>query len=237
MGQNCLKDEKDARDYKIKYGNIVPLPGWIDLRSNASLPDVLNQGSINNTSSVNAVSNAIRYWLRKQNKKEYQPSRLYMDYYTKQINNKKNDVYSLRDVMKAIKKYGICSENNWPYDESKVNVKPNDDIVKEYSLNFNYYSVKNKTKYLKQALSYGYPIVFLMSVFQDQEVYNSGIVSMPKNKKIKEYIVVCMYGFRNSSNTFICMNSIGKEWGERGFFYLPFKYVEKYCCDFWTITY
>lgn len=238
MGQKFLKDKTDSRDYKLKYNNKIPLPTWIDLRSNASCPDVLNQGNLN-TSTVNAVSNAIRFWLRKENKKEYQPSRLYMYYYARQIEN--DNGVRLRDIMKAIKKFGICSESKWPYDESKINDKPDDDIIKEYSLNFKYYSIKNKIKDLKQALSFGYPIVFMMSVFENfvnEKVKTTGIVSLPKKRKNpKEFISVCMYGFRDSSDMFICMNSVGKEWGERGFFYLPFKYVEKYCYDFWAITF
>jgi len=239
MGQNFLKDSSDSRDYKLNYSNKIPLPTWIDLRTNASCPDVLNQGNLN-TSTVNAISNAIRFWLRKENKPEYQPSRLYMYYYAKQIDNNKDKGVRLRDVMKSIKKFGICSEKNWSYDENKIGIEPDVNIIKEYSLNFKYYSIKNKTKELKQALSFGYPIVFMMSVFENfnnEDVKTTGIVPLPKKRKHPiEFIAVCMYGFRESSDMFICMNSVGKEWGERGFFYLPFKYVEKYCYDFWAIT-
>jgi C1A family cysteine protease len=32
------------------------------------------------------------------------------------------------------------------------------------------------------------------------------------------------------------MNSLGSEWGEKGFFYVPYEYMSKYGYDFWTIT-
>ena len=73
--------------------------------------------------------------------------------------------------------------------------------------------------------------------FDDEIVKTKGVVSMPKkNERILGHITVSIYGYRNSSKTFICMNSVGKEWGERGFFYLPYKYITKYCYDFWIIN-
>lgn len=227
MGQNVsLKKEKNG---------IVPLPLWIDLRQNEGCPKILNEETLN-CSGSNALSNIIRFWLRKQGKIEYQPSRLYMYYFGRLLDN--NTEYDsgvcLKKLFKGIEKFGICSEKNWPYDIDKFNIKPDSDIPKENINNFKYYSVKNNINELKLILSYGYPIICMLNFFDNNS--SSEIIEFPKNKKNKKFKTISIYGYRNSSNMFICMNSVGTEWGEKGFFYVPYKYMTKYGYDFYTIT-
>ena len=56
------------------------------------------------------------------------------------------------------------------------------------------------------------------------------------NKKFFNVNCTTIYGYRSSNNSFICMNTIGKTWGERGFFYLPYKHVKKYGKNLFAIT-
>ncbi len=218
---------------KEKKGNI-PLPEWIDLRENESCPKILNEETLNSSGS-NALSNVIRFWLRKQKKPEYQPSRLYIYYFARSLDN--NTEYDtgicLKNLFKAIQTFGICSEKNWPYDITKFNIKPDSDIPKENISTFKYYSVKNKINNLKLILSYGYPIICMLHFFDNNL---SQIMELPKNKKRHKFKAISIYGYRDSSNMFICMNSLGSEWGEKGFFYVPYEYMSKYGYDFWTIT-
>jgi C1A family cysteine protease len=234
MGQNISFFKND--DIKHLFTNDKSISQWVDLRSNASCPKVLNSENLNSSAS-NALSNLIRFWLRKKNKKEYQPSRLYMYYFARSLeNNINNDTdVSLKNLCRAVEKFGICSEKNWPYDIAKFNIKPDDNIVKETTINFKYYHVKNKIHELKRLLSHGYPIIFMMPFFDNNS--SEIILLLKKNKKPLEVKAITIYGYRDSSNMFICMNSLGTNWGEKGFFYVPYKYVSKHGYDFWTITF
>ncbi len=55
----------------------------------------------------------------------------------------------------------------------------------------------------------------------------TGIVPMPDTTK--EALLgghcVLMVGFNNVTQRFICVNSWGASWGDRGFFTIPYEYV------------
>ena len=58
--------------------------------------------------------------------KYFDNSRLFL-YYNSQLYDKNTDqniCVSFRDVFKAMKKYGVCTEALWPYDEKKFSQKP-----------------------------------------------------------------------------------------------------------------
>lgn len=187
--------------YKGKF------PKWIDLRSKAGCPDVLDD-SILNISPISSVVNSIRYLLKHSNKKDYKISRLYLYYYIKDIN--------IENVLNFIKEKGVCSEKDWPYDITKTAITP--DVKELKYLKINYKKVKNKVKYIKH------------------ELLNNTPVLVELNKEFFNVNCTTIYGYRSSNNSFICMNTIGKTWGERGFFYLPYKHVKKYGKNLFAIT-
>ena len=69
-------------------------PAWIDLRSNSGCPDVLDD-SILNISPISSVVNCIRYLLKYTDKKDFNISRLYLYYYTENID--------IKNILKFIK--------------------------------------------------------------------------------------------------------------------------------------
>jgi len=238
---NDKKDSKDSRDFKINCDK-QDYHAWIDLRSQSKCPAVLNRLDLC-SQTTNTVSNVIRYLMRKQNMKEFQPSRLLIYYYSRLLEGTQdqNTGLKLRNVMKAIKKYGFCDEKLWKYNVDMFKERPPNEL-NEIALgnvkNFKYFSIDSGIENLKSILSNGIPIIFNMEVyesFNNDDVTKTGMIPMPARKKKicklyvtikKEKIIgihcVAMYGYRTSNNCFICMNSYGTEWGERGFFYLPF---------------
>ncbi len=95
---------------------------------------------------------------------------------------------------------------------------------------------------MKQCLINGYPIIFGMAVYQSfesEEVAKTGVVSMPK--KDETYLgghAIMAVGFDDIKQTFTVRNSWGKDWGDSGYFYLPYEYMTstEYVNDLWTIT-
>ena len=105
-----------------------------------------------------------------------------------------------------------------------------------------FYAIKQELKQLKAALIQGYPIVFgfvVYSNFETDKVKSTGIMEMPTEGDI---IVgghaVAVVGFDDKKKYFIVRNSWGTEWGDEGYFYMPYEFIlnPRYASDFWCIT-
>ena len=213
------------------------LSKWVDLRSNAGCPEVLSIINLN-TSSLSTVCNVIRFLMKKKSINNFLPSRLYLYYFTRLIENKldKNLEVKVKNIFKCINQYGICLEKEYPYDILNFNIKPE---IKNTEFNIKYFLLDENINIIKEQLLNKIPVIFtfdIFSKFNSEKVKRTGIIKMPKNKERPIGKLTCaIYGFRDSTKSFICMNNIGNEWGERGFFYLPFKYVKKYAYNFYII--
>ena len=82
-----------------------------------------------------------------------------------------------------------------------------------------YKPVKNKIKYIKYELLNNRPVLIELKV---TKFYNV------------QYTTI--YGYRSSVDCFICMHTKGKSWGDKGYFYLPYKHVKKYAKNLFAIT-
>ncbi len=61
---------------------------------------------------------------------------------------------------------------------------------------------------------------------------------MPKKKeKVLGGHAVMAVGYDDNREAVIVRNSWGKEWGDKGYFYMPYAYITNshLCDDFWTI--
>jgi C1A family cysteine protease len=101
---------------------------------------------------------------------------------------------------------------------------------------------------MKSCLNSGEPFVFGFEVFDNFEDINTiktGYVTIPTNKNISlgGHAVVCV-GYDDNliyngiKGYWIVRNSWGSKWGDRGYFYLPYKYLEipNVFSDLWKIT-
>ena len=61
---------------------------------------------------------------------------------------------------------------------------------------------------------------------------------MPKeNEKVLGGHAVAVVGYCDKQKHFIIRNSWGEEWGDKGYFYMPYKFITnpQYANDFWTV--
>ena len=215
------------------------LAKWIDLRSNSGCPEVLNILNIK-TSSISTVCNVIRFLMLKKSLNFNLPSRLYLYYFTRLIENKleKNLEVKVKNIFKCINTYGICFEKEYPYDITKVDIKPE---IKSINFDIKYKLLNEDINEIKEYLNNNIPIIFTFDIFSNfnsDKVINTGIVKMPKKKERPIGTLTCaIYGYRSSTKSFICMNNFGNMWGEKGFFYLPYKYVTNYAYNFYVIDF
>ena len=90
-------------------------------------------------------------------------------------------------------------------------------------------------------LSGGYPFVsgiILYESFENPDVAKSGNVPLPKkNERVLGGHAILVVGYDAGKQQFICRNSWGTTWGDKGYFYLPFAYLESagLASDLWLI--
>jgi C1A family cysteine protease len=94
---------------------------------------------------------------------------------------------------------------------------------------------------MKGCLASGFPFVFGFTVytsFESEEVAHTGIVPMPSEgeQALGGHAVVAV-GYNDASKRFIVRNSWGVQWGQKGYFEIPYEYLinSDLADDFWTI--
>lgn len=244
---NYVFAPKDPRDKKFSshFRVIDPasLPSHVDLSQQWGA--MLDQGDLGSCVS-NSVAYCIRYVRQKEGRSVYNPSRLFIYYYGRVIEespaNEDTGLY-IRDGYKSVAKYSVCSEHNWPYDTSKFHLEPSayaQQAAKQHKT-FNYFAVAQDLNEMKACLAEGYPISFGFTVFESfmsAEVARTGIAPSP-NVTTEQQMgghAVTIVGYDDSTKRFKIANSWGDGWGDKGFFYLPFDFVlnKRWADDFWT---
>lgn len=232
-----LRDKPDTRDYKYAISKAVPLPVK-DLRVYCS--SIENQGNLGSCTG-NAIAGAIEL-LNKRNKKPTDVSRLFIYYYERLIEgtlNYDSGAY-IRDGIKVVNKYGAPLESLWPYQINKFKLTPSapaiiDGAKRKVTL---YERAKNFTE-CKDAINNGYPVIIGFDVYSSfYSIDNTGLMPYPKpNESLLGGHAVLLVGYNDTTQTFIVRNSWGTSWGDKGYFYMPYKVIQNssMSSDFWVI--
>lgn len=233
----------DHRDYyhlfdKSKNENV----NCVDLRDKC--PPIYDQGQLGSC-TANGIGFVFEFDMMKQHLKPFIPSRLFLYYNERDMEGTTgyDAGANIRDGIKSLNKQGICPETEWPYDISKFTDKPPEicytDAKKNVSVK--YKKVVQNTEQFKAALIEGFPVVFGFSVFQSfesEQVVKTGIIPMPKpdEEQIGGHCVAIV-GFIEDKKQFIVRNSWGKNWGELGYCYFPYEYLDSpdLASDFWIV--
>ena len=235
-----LKMEYGMFPEKLKNFSVVSkTPSIVDLRPKINiLYDQEELGSC----TANALCSSFR-----NNDPTFQPSRLFL-YYNSRVLDKsvlEDDGTTLTQGINALRIYGVSSEKLWPYDISKFAVKPSEDAFKE-GLDHQIISsarVQQTLSSLQGCLVSGQPFVvgiLVYSSFLSNTVARTGNVPMPntmREQMLGGHAVACV-GYNNAKKVWIMKNSWGTEWGDKGYFYLPYNYLlsSRLAGDIWKIT-
>jgi len=254
---NWKRDLPDQRDLRFSTLLAPPekLPPKCDLRDQCS--PVFNQGQIGSCTG-NAMAGALEFLELKELKEKsnqsepfvYDPkvfsniSRLFI-YYNERLlegTTSEDAGANLRDGIKSLNKWGACRETLWNYDPENTFTEPTDNSYQEAQKHKigSYYKIVGLTE-MKQCLAGGFPFAFGFTVyesFESPEVEKTGIMPLPEsNEEVLGGHAVLAVGYDDSTNYLIVRNSWGTNWGQKGYFLMPYDYISKLklADDFWTI--
>jgi len=238
MKFNVRPSLPDDRDYIYRSDSTKALRESVDLREWDTI--IEDQRYLNSCSS-NAITNAYELCVN-QNYPEYftHLSRLFIYYNTRAEYGdiQKDDGMYLRDGMKSLKKFGVCTEQLWPYDVDKFDDKPAEqcytDAEKRKILT---YQKLISVYYITEVLNNNKPVIFGMQIYDSFMDLNERIstVNFPgrKEKSLGGH-AMCMVGYDSKNRLFLAKNSFGSAWGAGGYCWIPYDYIRQEGYDIWT---
>jgi C1A family cysteine protease len=228
------------------YSAIAPrlaaLPRKVDMRSKCS--PVEDQGQLGSC-TANALVGALEFLELKDGAKFVDLSRLFLYYNERVIEgtvDQDNGAF-IRDGIKSLAKQGVCSETEWPYKISRFKRKPSRACyrsAKNHQI-LSYHRITTVNE-MRGCLAAGFPFVFgftVYSAFESVTVARSGVLNMPrpKEKTIGGHAVMAVC-YDDASRRFVIRNSWGDDWGQKGYFTMPYDYLspdKNLADDFWTV--
>ena len=213
----------------------------IDLRN--FLPEIYDQGNLGSCVS-NALVAAFQFDQKKQKLPEFLPSRQFI-YYNQRViegNINQDSGSSIRDGIKVLNRLGVCPEEDYPYNTEFFTERPNEKAYEDAQKNkaIQYKKIRPMINDVMLSLSAGIPVVFGFTVyesFESPDVERTGIMPMPrKDEKILGGHCVLAVGYDSNRKFLLVRNSWGNTWGQKGYFWMPFSFINsRHCADFWIM--
>lgn len=145
---------------------------------------------------------------------------------------------TLRDALRAVKKYGVCAEGIWPYNIAMFDDRPSNAAYKDAEIRRikNYRRLGTKFDAM-DALTNHKPVLVALEVYSDFMLLNptQSRVLMPTDISVDiGGHAMCLIGYDSDQQEFLAKNSFGNQWGDGGYCWIPFVYLDQYLYDWWV---
>ncbi|MBP3547188.1 MAG: C1 family peptidase [Alistipes sp.] len=228
--------------------NITKLPESVDLRSRFNT--IRNQGK-QGACVAFTITSIFEYIVYNKTNKLLDLSEAFL-YYNARDLDRTGDVSIETDTgsreryaIESLNKFGLPLEKECPYNDFVYNKRPSDEAYKEAQnrLLIKAMNVEHKRDVFKAVLAEGHPISggFLLceSFFTKASV--DGYVPMPSSIEVDSAInasaeekeknkhgrhEMAIVGYSDKLQCFIVRNSWGTSWGDNGYCYMPYAYIE-----------
>lgn len=230
-------DARDDRDYIWSVSKRITLPKKVNL-----LPRITRiENQLNRGSCVFQAATSITEYNRREPDETYTELSCLMGYYEGRVMDGTDPSIDsgtyCRTAVKVLYNIGVCKEDLWPYIPEKFSQKPPKNCYGDAKFRRikSYHRVISSFD-MRACLSAGKPFMLGIPLFNDffsDDVAETGDVPMPWwFESIRGYHAVYCIGYDDKIGRFFLVNSWGKEWGYKGVFSLPYKYIEKYVVPF-----
>jgi C1A family cysteine protease len=245
-----LKDDPDELDYiyaAIRPAQVV-VPSIVDLRAQCS--PVRDQGQLGSCTGF-AIAAGLREFIEIKKGGTFTPlSPLFLYYEERKIEHtiKQDAGAKPRDGMKVLAKLGCAPEADDPYNVARLVSRPSAKALSDAkSFKISAYHRLLNLDEMKTCLAGGMGLMIGFKVYQSfesDEVAKTGKMQMPGTNESSvggHAVFVAGYVIDNlwpGGGYLIVKNSWGTDWGDKGYFYMPWDYVQpNLVMDAWTATF
>lgn len=182
--------------------------------------------------AVYSVCSALRYEYHRNFNKVIRPSVMFLYNQIKMLYsdfpNYKGAI-AIRDVLKIIKKIGVCEDDKYVYSNSVPSMKTYN-LAIEYS-NLEYRRIERYS--VKKTISMNYPVIFGFGIYEKfyDHINKDSILKYNGEEKLIGSRVGIICGIKKMNNAYyyiVILHNKGKV-------YIPVTYVNDYGGDFWII--
>lgn len=229
------QSKPDPRDYAYQPRN-KELRRTVDLREWDSL--VEDQSELGSCVG-NAITNAYELQVKRLYPDMFKElSRLFVYYNARLLEGTTSSDAgaTIRSGIKGLNKYGVCTEQLWPYKLENFDDKPTEEcyVDAEPRKISTYRRIKNVTEII-DAINDNYPVVvgitlYLGFAFLNEDNY---IAKKEYEANFFGYHAVTIVGYNLDKKEFVVKNSFGNNWGLNGYFIMPFEYAETELFEAW----
>jgi C1A family cysteine protease len=239
FNDTIYKLQYDVTEHALQEDYVAhdPTSKSVDLRSFFS--DIRNQGEEGACASFAAVS-VFEYFQHRYGISENSDMSPAFAYYNARLRNGRSTLgkgSSIADNIEAMHDHGVCHEEKWPYSKENIDQKPSEEAFNDAksqtvleAANVQIDADPDVTlRNMKSALCDGYPVLISLKVYDSFSAPN-GFVPHPTEEELassaddaRHALVLC--GYSDEHRFFIARNSWGKQFGDKGYCYIPYSYI------------
>lgn len=203
----------------------------IDLRDNFT--PIKSQGTVGACVAF-AMSSVYEYVLKKCNGKDLNLSERFLYYFARKTESEvlEDEGTTFNAGARVMMERGVCEETMCPYEVDNMDIEPSIEamadaerhkVIKAMNVNVKRYDIC-------AALQCGYPVLISLKLYESFVNCRHGFVKVPTSeeqeaeKHGRHAMVIC--GVDVENNYYIVRNSWGTNFGDKGYCYIPFSYIE-----------